>query len=961
MVPIAKPSKRSLTQALRKVVERGFGLEGLQPSLAALNPDLPKACLDPRLIPIPLLVTPQNWTPRDSGIDEEALLQAHPDLMRATTLVSSGRLTQIIRGEACLYADLPPIHLQAYLDGLRPAAKKELQSRRLSALEHLATLGRERFRHGRALGKDLDRYQPEADTAVQTETPAHNPLPMVLVVLHPGARPANKTANKTSAVGWSQIIHGQLDELSSVWSALPSSNNALVSFCHGNDHLAAEAPKLLSRAAEASANAELFSSDETLQWSSDPAQPPGNRQNRVSALPWRMLTRGCIGGLFTIRLSRLRQLELPKRRLCLHNLILDLSLQVGAQSQKYEHLSQALSSRNITTNPTIPDVASPRDRLVFSAPQCQEALNITRKHGAHFLTTGGSITAHPRWAGCHQVHWTPPKNTLVSILIPFRDSATLTKACVESIRRCSGTIPFELILIDNGSTEPETLAWLNEQQIQIDTTVVRIDCDFNYAKIHNYARPYCKGTHLLLLNNDIEVRSNNILQKLLDPFAIRHTVAVGARLRYPSNSIQHHGVVLIKGERRCVLEPGKHLSEPSVIDMFTPLGVQEEWMAATAACLLLRSADFDQIGGFDEQLAVVFNDVDLCLRLRQLEGSVVVTPFVEIIHHESVSRGKDQSGEALARHQRESGYFRHKHAGLFQTGDPLFSQRLHPHSNRFQPKDPAPHSSGPVKAQLVSQWKQRGWQPNNNKPLIVMAHFDPSNHLRPDLLNLLESYAEFGDVVLVSASPGLRWHWRTMQRLKQSCRVILIRRNEGYDFGSWMAALRWLKNDLKYIHQLILTNDSFWGPITPLDDLFKRIKSSNADIIGLTDDQMYTPHLQSAFLAFRQPVIQSDAFQNFWDQLKSWPRKRDLIKKYEVGLPVLLQQSGFKTESLYTQNANGNILHTAWRELIEAKNFPFLKVSLLRDNPTNQDIDAWEQVISERNPILAAQIRSQLQ
>jgi lipopolysaccharide biosynthesis protein len=170
-----------------------------------------------------------------------------------------------------------------------------------------------------------------------------------------------------------------------------------------------------------------------------------------------------------------------------------------------------------------------------------------------------------------------------------------------------------------------------------------------------------------------------------------------------------------------------------------------------------------------------------------------------------------------------------------------------------------------------------------------------------------------------------------------------------------------VKKDLKHIHQLILTNDSFWGPITPLDDLFERIKSSDADIIGLTDDQMYTPHLQSAFLAFQQPVIQSDAFQSFWDQLKSWPRKRDLIKKYEVGLPVLLQQSGFKTESLYTQNANGNILHTAWRELIEAKNFPFLKVSLLRDNPTNQDIDAWEQVISERNPILAAQIRFQLQ
>jgi O-antigen biosynthesis protein len=957
MVSLAKHSDRVLTQALRQIVERGFGLEGLQLTLAERNPGLPKAFLDPRLVPISLLVSPQSWRPRDSGIDEQALLEAHPELATAHAFVSSGRLVKVIQGEESLYSNLPPIHLSAYLDGLRPGAKKELQRQNISALEHLATLGWKRFREGRALGKDLDRYQMEPDEAVQTAIPTQNPLPMVLVVL---GTEAHSDSNAATQIGWTHTIHGQLNDLCSVWKALPSSNEALVSFCHRDDRLASHASMLLAHAAETSANAELFSSDETLRWSSDPTQPPGNRQNLVSVQPWRLLTRGCIGGLVTIRLSRLRQLKLPKQRLCLHSLVLDFSLQVIAQNQKCQHLTQALLSRNITTNPAIPDVASPRDRQVFSAEQCEELLRICRERGAHFLMPGGDISTHPRWAGCHQVHWSPPSNTFVSILIPFRDGASLTKVCVESIRRCAGDIPYEIILIDNGSTSPETLAWLNEIGMQSDVTVLRIDCDFNYAHIHNFARPYCQGTHLLLLNNDIEARSENILQKLLDPFAVRHTVAVGARLRYPNNSIQHHGVVLIKGERRCVLEPGKHLSELSTIDMFTPLGVQEEWIAATAACLMLRTADFDQIGGFDEQLAVVFNDVDLCLRLRQLEGSVVVTPFVDIIHHESVSRGKDQSGDALARHQRESGYLRHKHAGLFETGDPLFSHNLHPHSNRFQPKDPAPHSSGRVSPQQISHWRQRNWKSDNNRPLIVMAHFDPSNRLRPDLLKLLESYAQFGDVVLVSASPGLRWHWNTMRKLKRCCRAILIRRNEGYDFGSWMAALRWLKKDLHLINQLILTNDSFWGPITPLDDLFQRLKTSSSDVIGLTDDQMYTPHLQSAFLAFQKPVIQSDAFQSFWDQLELWPRKRDLIKKYEVGLPVRLQKAGFKTESLYTQHANGNILHTAWRELIEARNFPFLKVSLLRDNPMKQDIDDWEQVISERNPILAAQIRSQL-
>ena len=94
--------------------------------------------------------------------------------------------------------------------------------------------------------------------------------------------------------------------------------------------------------------------------------------------------------------------------------------------------------------------------------------------------------------------------------------------------------------------------------------------------------------------------------------------------------------------------------------------------------------------------------------------------------------------------------------------------------------------------------------------------------------------------------------------------------------------------------------------------------------------------------------------------LKIWSRKRDLVKQCEVGLPVALRNAGFCLESLYTKDANGNILHTAWRELIEAQDFPFLKVSLLRDNPTRQPIDDWEQVVGARNPALAQQIRDQL-
>ena len=106
--------------------------------------------------------------------------------------------------------------------------------------------------------------------------------------------------------------------------------------------------------------------------------------------------------------------------------------------------------------------------------------------------------------------------------------------------------------------------------------------------------------------------------------------------------------------------------------------------------------------------------------------------------------------------------------------------------------------------------------------------------------------------------------------------------------------------------------------------------------------------------------MQCQAFGHFWKTLKNWPCKRDLVKQCEVGLPVQLRAAGLKLESLYTHNANGNVLHYDWQHLIEQRGFPFLKVSLLRDNPTRQPVDTWPEVIGQRNPQLAASIQRQL-
>ena len=317
---------------------------------------------------------------------------------------------------------------------------------------------------------------------------------------------------------------------------------------------------------------------------------------------------------------------------------------------------------------------------------------------------GGELKPVHSLRGCHRLQLRPDPRVLVSVLIPFRDRVNLTQSCVASLRRCAGAVAYELVLIDNGSEEAETQAWLDEQAQLDDVCVVRVDEPFNYSRLNNIGRRHARGSHLLLLNNDIEFRSAEVLQTLLDPFAYRDTTAVGAKLNYPDGSIQHQGVALVKGERRVVVGPGKHLHSEPVLATLTPLQVQEEFTAATGACLMVRCSDFDRINGLDEELAVVFNDVDLCLRLRQSGGSVVVTPFVEIVHHESVSRGKDLEGAALARHQKESGQLRAKHARVFAAGDPLISPCIHPHSNRYQPRQPAPCSKGPVADAVLMHW-----------------------------------------------------------------------------------------------------------------------------------------------------------------------------------------------------------------------------------------------------------------
>jgi len=232
----------------------------------------------------------------------------------------------------------------------------------------------------------------------------------------------------------------------------------------------------------------------------------------------------------------------------------------------------------------------------------------------------------------------------------YTDRVDLLSQCVDSLLRT--TYPaFEVLIVDNDSTDPATLDWLEAFDNGHDHRVVPAPGPFNYSKVNNLAADEAKGELLLLLNNDTEVIEPDWLATMVR-WALRPGIgAVGAKLLYPTDTIQHAGVVLGLGG----LAGHGHLHEPSdATGYFNRLVLTHEVGAVTGACLLTWKSTWDMLGGLDESLAVAFNDVDYCLRVQHGAGQRILwCPDALLYHHESVSRGAEDDPAKVARFNAE--------------------------------------------------------------------------------------------------------------------------------------------------------------------------------------------------------------------------------------------------------------------------------------------------------------------
>ena len=262
-------------------------------------------------------------------------------------------------------------------------------------------------------------------------------------------------------------------------------------------------------------------------------------------------------------------------------------------------------------------------------------------------------------------------NELVSIIIPMKDKSKITRRCIDSIYEKSTYKNFEIILVDNNSTEPETFEMIEEYKNKYDNfKSIRLECEFNYSYINNEAVKVAKGDYLLFLNNDTEVMTPDFIEYMLGYARLKHMGCVGIKLLYPDKLVQHAGVVLGYGGVAGHIYVAMSYNDNG---LFGRLVMPYNYTAVTAACLMIKKSKFDKVGGFDEKLKVALNDVDLNLKELKEGYYNVCLSNVEMMHYESKSRGYEASSEKHNRFLSEQEYKKKKWGNVLDE-DKYFSK-----------------------------------------------------------------------------------------------------------------------------------------------------------------------------------------------------------------------------------------------------------------------------------------------
>ena len=341
----------------------------------------------------------------------------------------------------------------------------------------------------------------------------------------------------------------------------------------------------------------------------------------------------------------------------------DLFLRLTEKAQKIAHIPHALYYWRSSPNSTASDISA--------KTYCIDAgIAALKAHYARCGVAVDDVTLIPGTPGYYKTDYTMAHPGRVSILIPTCDHIRDLETCVESIYARTTYPDFEIILIENNSKAPETFRTYQRMQKEHPDNLKVVTWEgkgFNYSALNNFGEKFATGEYLLLLNNDTEVITAAWLEEMVMYAQQKRVGCVGAKLLYPDDTIQHAGVGFGIGGVAGHL----HKYYPASSDGYMGrLNYVQDVYADTAACLLIRKEIYDEVGGLDESYAVAFNDVDFCVRVRQAGYTNVFTPFAQLYHYESKSRGMEDNPEKQKRFQGEVLRFQARWGDLLAKGDP---------------------------------------------------------------------------------------------------------------------------------------------------------------------------------------------------------------------------------------------------------------------------------------------------
>ncbi|WP_322101292.1 glycosyltransferase family 2 protein [Sporofaciens musculi] len=345
----------------------------------------------------------------------------------------------------------------------------------------------------------------------------------------------------------------------------------------------------------------------------------------------------------------------------------DFILRCIEKSEHIWHIPKVLYHKRVNKNSNIGIQSKEKEKVIKE--------HLTRCELKGFV--------HVHDSGICKVNYQLEIEPLVSILIPNKDHVDDLERCIRSLFEISEYSNFEVVIVENGSTEKETFQYymsLLERYKNVQIVTWNKSKEFNYSAINNYGVNSTKGEYILFLNNDTEVINRNCIYEMISHVVRSEVGAVGARLYYPDGTIQHAGVILglggIAGHAFC----GKGHNAKGY---FGRIQCTQNLTAVTAACMMMPRTLFKELGGFDEKLKVAFNDVDLCMRIRKAGKLIVYTPYAELYHYESKSRGIEDTDEKLERFHGEVHYFEKKWKQELEAGDPYYNPNLTLTKNDF--------------------------------------------------------------------------------------------------------------------------------------------------------------------------------------------------------------------------------------------------------------------------------------